>query len=209
MAKGLVAAPAAIIVDSASGVSGGGREPSRSFHYPECADSVAPYKVGSHRHTPEIARNYAVMAAREGFPAPAVIFTPHLVPMNRGILSTIYIPLSAEWQTGAPSERITVRPPGKEIEDRAAQIRKLYAGFYRDEPFARILPAGVTAASSRVRNSNYCDISIHLDHSGSTLIVVSAIDNMVKGAAGQAVQNMNILFGFDERSGLGTIPALF
>ncbi|MDR2478078.1 MAG: N-acetyl-gamma-glutamyl-phosphate reductase [Treponema sp.] len=209
LALGLAAAPAVIIVDSASGVSGGGREPSRSFHYPECADSVSPYKVGSHRHTPEIARNYAVMAAREGFPAPAVIFTPHLVPMNRGILGTIYIPLSAEWQTGTPAERKTVRPPDKAIEDRTAQIRKLYAGFYKDEPFVRVLPAGVTAASGRVRNSNYCDISVHLDQSGSTLIIVSAIDNMVKGAAGQAIQNMNILQGFDERAGLGTIPALF
>jgi N-acetyl-gamma-glutamyl-phosphate reductase len=192
LAKGLAADSATIIIDSASGVSGGGREPSRSFHYPECADSVAPYKIGAHRHTPEIERNFAAMAMRENRPARELIFTPHLAPMNRGILSTIYIPLAAAWRSDSP-----------------AQIHALYADFYRDEPFVRVLPPGATAATNRVRQSNYCDISVHLDHRKATLIVVTAIDNMVKGAAGQAVQNMNILFGFDERSGLGMIPALF
>ncbi|GHV95347.1 N-acetyl-gamma-glutamyl-phosphate reductase [Spirochaetia bacterium] len=212
LAKGLAATEAGpIIVDSASGVTGGGREPSRSFHYPECADSIAPYKVGAHRHTPEIARNYAFMAARGGIPGPQIIFTPHLAPMNRGILSTIYIPLVPSWrvnQTNQPGEG-AIRPPSKAIGDKIQQIRDIYAGFYKDEPFVRILPAGVFAATNRVRQSNYCDISVHLDQSGGTLIIVSAIDNMVKGAAGQAVQNMNIIFGFDEKSGLELIPALF
>ncbi|MCL2190809.1 MAG: N-acetyl-gamma-glutamyl-phosphate reductase [Treponema sp.] len=194
LAKGLVAKDggAPIIVDAASGTSGGGREPARSFHHPECADSVSPYKVGgTHRHTPEIARSLAAMAA-PGSP-PHVIFTPHLAPMNRGILSTIYIPLSASWETG----------------EGAAAIHAVYADFYRDEPFVRVLPPGAVSATNRVRNSNYCDVSVHLDRSGRTLIVVSAIDNMVKGAAGQAVQNMNLLFGFDESAGLGMIPLLF
>jgi N-acetyl-gamma-glutamyl-phosphate reductase len=193
LAKGLTAASASIIIDSVSGTSGGGREPSRSFHYPECADSVAPYKIGSHRHTPEIARNFTAMAAAMPVAAPEIIFTPHLAPMNRGILSTIYIPLADAW----------LKP------DRAAAIHALYADFYRDEPFVRVLPLGVTAATNRVRQSNYCDISIHLDHRESTLIVVTAIDNMIKGAAGQAVQNMNIFFGFNECAGLEMIPALF
>jgi len=210
LAKGLFSADRPIIADSVSGVSGGGREPSRSFHYSECADSVAPYKVASHRHSPEIARNFTAMAAAGGnfaaSPAsPQVIFTPHLAPMNRGILSTVYIPLSSEWRVTGDA----VMPPSKEIEAKAGEIREFYAAFYKDEPFVRVLPAGLTAATNRVRQSNYCDISVHLDLNGSTLIVASAIDNMVKGAAGQAVQNMNILFGFDEKAGLEAIPSLF
>jgi N-acetyl-gamma-glutamyl-phosphate reductase len=192
LAKGLTADTAAIIIDSASGISGGGREPSRSFHYPECADSIAPYKIGAHRHTPEIERNCSAMADCAHKSPPPIIFTPHLAPMNRGILSTIYIPLAESWRKEDP-----------------APIHALYADFYRDEPFVRVLPLGAIAAVNRVRQSNYCDISVHLDHQKTTLIVVSAIDNMVKGAAGQAVQNMNIIFKFDECAGLGMIPAIF
>ena len=205
LAKGL-ADSGVIIIDAASGVSGGGREPSRAFHYSECADSAAPYKVASHRHSPEIARNLAAMAAVGGNPAPQVIFTPHLVPMNRGILSTIYIPLTEEWRV---SRENVLMPPSKEIEEKTDEIRKLYVDFYKDEPFVRVLPAGLTAATNRVRQSNFCDISVHVDLNGSTLIVTTAIDNMVKGAAGQAIQNMNILFGFDERLGLEAIPVIF
>ncbi|MDR2160320.1 MAG: N-acetyl-gamma-glutamyl-phosphate reductase [Treponema sp.] len=211
-----------IIVDAASGVTGGGREPQRSFHFPECADSVAPYKVGAHRHSPEISRNFKAMSmaamSMAGVPAAGaasawgnghagaglrVIFTPHLAPMNRGILSTIYIPLKDGGEEGA------VRPPSARHEERAVKIREWYAEFYRDEPFIRVLPAGLAAATGRVRHSNYCDISVHLDLSAGFLIVASAIDNMVKGAAGQAVQNMNIIFGFDEKAGLEMVPALF
>jgi N-acetyl-gamma-glutamyl-phosphate reductase len=205
LAKAL-AAPAPLIVDAASGVTGGGREPSRSFHFPECSDSVAPYKVGAHRHSPEISRNMKSMIAGAA-PVPTLIFTPHLAPMNRGILSTIYIPLSGEWREEFPQG--APRPPSREIEEKTKKIRDLYEEFYRDEPFVRVLPSGVIAATGRVRHSNFCDISVHLDPSGSVLIVVTAIDNMVKGAAGQAVQNMNIIFGFDETAGLGAIPASF
>jgi N-acetyl-gamma-glutamyl-phosphate reductase len=204
LAKGL-AAKATIIVDSASGITGGGREPTRSFHYPECADSVSPYKIGSHRHVPEISRNLAAMA---GTWAPQLIFTPHLAPMNRGILSTIYIPLADSAKPNVPAAAAP-RPPVKAINDKAAEIQELYAVFYKDEPFVRVLPLGTIAATNRVRQSNFCDISIHLDQAGTTLIIVSAIDNMVKGAAGQAVQNMNIVLGFEETAGLGAIPALF
>jgi N-acetyl-gamma-glutamyl-phosphate reductase len=210
LALGL-AGPGPVIVDSASGVTGGGREPSRSFHYPECADSTAPYKVGCHRHTPEISRNFAFMAARAPGggekPGPEVIFTPHLVPMNRGILSSIYIPLNPSARPASAGGR--PRPPSREIGEKAGEIRELYAGFYRDEPFVRILPEGTAAATGRVRMSNFCDISVHLDPGGTTLIVISALDNMVKGAAGQAVQNMNLLLGFDETLGLETVPASF
>jgi N-acetyl-gamma-glutamyl-phosphate reductase len=212
LAKG-IAGPGTIIVDSASGVTGGGREPNRSFHYPECADSLAPYKVGAHRHTPEIARNFQAMAAiftgnAGNTLGPAVIFTPHLAPMNRGILSTVYIPLSASWRLQEASSAAP-RPPVKEIEEKAAEIRGVYTDFYKAEPFVRVLPPGLVAASGRVRQSNFCDISVHLDQAGTTLVVATAIDNMIKGAAGQAVQNMNIIFGFDETDGLKTIPALF
>jgi N-acetyl-gamma-glutamyl-phosphate reductase len=203
LAHGLVG-PGTVNVHAAAGIPGGGREPGRAFHYPECADAVIPYKVGSHRHTPEISRNFAAMA---GGNAPGVIFTPHLAPMNRGILSTSYIPLAESWQSRAASG--APRPPGGEIEEKTGKIRELYANFYRDEPFIRLLPPGIAAASNRVRQSNFCDISVHLDQTGTTLIVLSAIDNMVKGAAGQAVQNMNVIFGFDETAGLTAIPSLF
>jgi N-acetyl-gamma-glutamyl-phosphate reductase len=157
------------------------------------------------------------MARQGGVPSPALIFTPHLAPMNRGILSTIYIPLIEAWRpvladcggTLLSEGEAAPRPPSKTVEEKTAEIRGLYEGFYRDEPFVRILPAGVTAATGRVRQSNFCDISLHLDQGGTTLIAVTAIDNMVKGAAGQAVQNMNIIFGFDESAGLENIPALF
>jgi N-acetyl-gamma-glutamyl-phosphate reductase len=207
LAQALAGISAPVIVDSASGVTGGGREPVRAFHFPECSDAAAPYKVGAHRHTPEISRNMAAMAALADTAAPQLIFTPHLAPMNRGILSTIYIPLVPSWQS--PAAPGAPRPPSKEIEARTDGIRKLYEDFYRDEPFVRVLPKGVFAATNRVRQSNFCDISVHMDQGGRTLIVISAIDNMVKGAAGQAVQNMNILLGFDETAGLAAVPALF
>jgi N-acetyl-gamma-glutamyl-phosphate reductase len=126
-------------------------------------------------------------------PSPAVIFTPHLAPMNRGILSTIYIPLAAAYRAN----------------DAAATVHSLYSEFYQNEPFVRVLPLGVTAATNRVRQSTFCDISVPTDHSGHTLIIITAIDNMVKGAAGQAIQNMNVIFNFDETDGLKMIPSLF
>ena len=203
LAKGLFAG-GAIVVNSVSGHTGGGRDLAKASHFPECSDSIFPYKVGAHRHAPEISRTLGIMAASNGAPAPGVVFTPHLAPLNRGILSTIYIPVK-----NAAAPQSAPRPPSKEIEDRAAEIRKLYADFYRDEPFVRVLPLPHIASTGRVRLSNYCDISVHLDMSGSTLIIASAIDNMLKGASGQAVQNMNILYGFGETEGIGAIPALF
>jgi N-acetyl-gamma-glutamyl-phosphate reductase len=221
--SGGAAGPGTIIVDAVSGVTGGGRDPSPSFHYPECADSVAPYKVGAHRHTPEINRNAALMAAGlaadgrtegrddrrdHGRDDRRVIFTPHLAPMNRGILATMYIPLAEPCPLPA-GKGGAAGPPSREITEKAGDLREFYAAFYRDEPFVRVLPAGAVAATARVRQSNFCDISVHLDPAGSTLIVISAIDNMVKGAAGQAIQNMNIILGFDETEGLSAIPASF
>ncbi|MCL2070476.1 MAG: N-acetyl-gamma-glutamyl-phosphate reductase [Treponema sp.] len=188
LAKGLVSGT--VIVNAVTGITGGGREPQRAFHFPECSDSVSPYKVGCHRHQPEISRTLSQIAGRFKQAAPSLIFTPHLAPMNRGILSTIYIPLGKA---------------GAEL----SEIHKLYADFYRDEPFVRLLPLGGFVSTGRVRQSNFCDISLHLDGEGTTLIAASAIDNMLKGASGQALQNMNILFGFDETEGLDATPALF
>jgi N-acetyl-gamma-glutamyl-phosphate reductase len=189
----------AVIADAISGVTGAGREPARAYHFPECSDAVSAYKVGSHRHTPEISRNLAQMAGA----AVPLVFTPHLGPLNRGILATVYIPLEP------PSESAHCSARTKEIAEKEQTIREQYAAFYKDEPFVRVLPKDLYAATNRVRQSNYCDISVHLDHSGATLIVESAIDNMVKGAAGQAIQNMNIICGFDETAGLTALPALF
>jgi len=206
LARGMNCPDFPVIIDSVSGVTGGGREPSRSFHYAECADSVSAYKVSSHRHSPEIERNLAAMAAAGNNPAPKIIFTPRLAPVNRGILSIIYIPLSEQWCVKAGKAYM---PPSNEVELKTAEIRDIYTDFYKYEPFIRILPTGLTAATNRVRMSNYCDISVHVDINGSMLIITAAIDNMVKGAAGQAVQNMNILFSFDEKAGLDAIPSIF
>ncbi|MDR2792671.1 MAG: N-acetyl-gamma-glutamyl-phosphate reductase [Treponema sp.] len=205
LAHGL-AGDGTIIIDAASGITGGGREPARAYHYPECADNVSPYKVGSHRHTPEISRNFAGISAA----IRPIIFTPHLVPVNRGILATIYIPLTRPpTDTPLTALKTVSRPPTQETNAKAKDIHTLYTEFYKNEPFVRILPFGGVASTNHVRQSNYCDISVHLDQTGSTLIIASAIDNMVKGAAGQAVQNMNIIFGFEESAGLTAIPALF
>ncbi|MDR2701393.1 MAG: N-acetyl-gamma-glutamyl-phosphate reductase [Spirochaetaceae bacterium] len=214
-AGGLQLKAGTIIADAISGVTGAGRDPGRAYHFPECSDSVSPYKVGSHRHTPEINRTIAKMA---GHPI-HLVFTPHLGPLNRGILATVYFPLEAAaresnaQKTGTPTSNvpdITCCPARtKEVSEKETAVREQYALFYKDEPFVRLLPEGLTAATNRVRQSNYCDISVHLDHSGSVLVVESAIDNMVKGAAGQAVQNMNIICGFNETAGLTALPALF
>jgi N-acetyl-gamma-glutamyl-phosphate reductase len=180
-----LADPSWVIIDAASGVTGAGREPSRSTHYPAAADSIAPYKVGEHRHSPEIA---AVLSEMAGSKVGSV-FTPHLAPMGRGIVSTNYFRLT------------------RQID--AAGLRAEYAAFYEGERFVRVLPSGSAATNRNVRLSNYCDVSVHVGADGRTGIVVSAIDNMVKGAAGQAIQNMNIALGFDEAAGLAMLPPAF
>ncbi len=173
------------MVDSASGVTGAGREPSQTTHFPDCSDAISPYKVGAHRHQPEIDRYLSAMA---GEPV-SCVFTPHLAPMNRGIVSTIYFRLAKPMD--------------------AAAVRALYASFYAEEPFVRVLPEGSTASNRNVVFSNYCDLSVHLSSNGKTAIVVSTIDNMVKGAAGQAVQNMNLALGLEETAGLAMVPPAF
>jgi N-acetyl-gamma-glutamyl-phosphate reductase len=203
-----------IVVDAASGITGGGREPARSYHFPECSDSMTAYAPGSHRHTPEISRNFSFMEGIDPASPRSLVFTPRLAPMNRGILCVVCLPLSDAWRCGnaptdAPFMPNPPRPPSDKIKEMTARVRDLYAEFYKNEPFVRVLPENILPATGRVRHSNFCDISVRIDQNGANLIAVSAIDNMVKGAAGQAVQNMNIVLGFEEDCGLNMIPALF
>lgn len=166
-----------IIADSASGVSGAGRGLSLTTHFVEVADNYSPYKIGrAHRHLPEMEQ--AVGWWREA--APAIIFSPHLLPVPRGILSTIYVNLA---------EGVV-----------EAELRALYTATYDGEPFVDVLPAGELASLAHVTHTNRCAIALTL--TGRTLILTSAIDNLIKGAAGQAVQNMNVMFGHPETLGL-------
>lgn len=163
-----------IIVDSKSGVSGAGRSPKLSTHFPECNESVAAYNVGKHRHTPEISQTLSDIAGE----SVDVIFTPHLIPMDRGIHSTIYAKL---------------KKPTSEKDLLAA-----FRDFYRDKPFVRVVDR--QPATKDVAFTNFCDLSARVV--GDRVIVLSCIDNLIKGAAGAAVQNMNLMFGYEETLGL-------
>lgn len=174
-----------VIIDSKSGASGAGRSPAEPFMFCEVNESVKAYGIAVHRHTPEIEQELSGVTGKKL----NVIFTPHLIPMDRGILSTIYIRLK------------------KSVA--LSNVRKMYTDFYRDEPFVRILKNGAYPMTKAVKGTNYCDISVFLDNrsgKSKTLIIVSAIDNLIKGASGAAVQNMNIMYGFDETSGLISPP---
>lgn len=166
-----------IIADSKSGVSGAGRTPTATTHFVEVADNFSPYKIGrSHRHLPEMEQ--AIHWWRND--APSLIFSPHLLPTPRGILSTLYVTLGEDVAEG--------------------DLRDLYTDVYMEEPFVRVLPAGQQASLAHVNHTNQCAIGLTLV--GRTLILTSAIDNLVKGAAGQAIQNMNVVFGCPETYGL-------
>lgn len=170
--------PKDIIADAKSGVSGAGRSPKLPFHYPECSENFKAYRVASHQHTPEIEEQAAILAGG----AALINFTPHLVPMLRGILSTIYAKLVKPWSE----------------ED----LFRLYEEHYGREPFVRLhLPPGLPE-TRYVRDTNFCDLALRVDSRNRRLILVAAIDNLVKGAAGQAVQNMNIMHGWREEEGL-------
>ncbi|MDD2955577.1 MAG: N-acetyl-gamma-glutamyl-phosphate reductase [Oscillospiraceae bacterium] len=174
-----------IIIDSKSGVTGAGRGLSQTTHYPDCNEAFSPYKVAAHRHTPEIEQTLSDLGGEKV----TVTFVPHLLPVNRGIVSTIYASLKKELAV--------------------EEIHALYKAAWGGEKFVRVLDLGQTANLKNVKYSNYCDISIHVDGRTGRLIVVSVIDNMVKGAAGQAVQNMNLLFGLPEAAGLEMVPPAF
>ena len=171
-----------IIADSKSGASGAGRSPSIATLYCEVNEAFKAYKVAEHRHLPEIEQELSVAAGE----AVSITFIPHLVPMTRGILTTIYARICEKIST-----------------DKVLAVLK---EFYKNSPFVRILPVGTFPDISYVRGSNFCDIGAKVDDHTNTLILISAIDNLVKGASGQAVQNLNIMAGLDESSGLGAIP---
>ena len=173
-----------IIVNAASGTSGAGRKPDLPLHFSEANENFKAYAVASHRHTPEIEQELSRLTGREV----AVSFTPHLVPMTRGILSTIYV------------------RPTSPMESEGLHL--LFQQAYKGEPFLRVLPLGSFPETKQVWGSNYCDIGVAVDQRTRRAIIITAIDNLVKGAAGQAVQAMNLMIGFDETLGL-TEPPLF
>lgn len=174
-----------IIIDSKSGVTGAGRGLTQGTHYPDTNEAFAAYKAGEHRHTPEIEQTLSDIAGK----ALTVTFVPHLLPVNRGIESSVYMTL----KDGVTKE----------------QVIDCYDKAYGGERFVRMEPVGSYANIKNVRGSNYCDISLHFDMRNKKLIVSSVIDNMVKGAAGQAIQNMNIWFGLPEDAGLNMVPQEF
>lgn len=168
-----------IIVDAKSGISGAGREPNLGTHFCEVSENFRAYGVGGvHRHTPEIEQ---ILGEIAGYPI-TLQFTPHLVPLVRGLLATAYLPLK------------------KKVS--AEKVWEIYSDAYGEEPFVRLYPLGEMPQTANVRGSNYCDIGLAINERTDSLIVVSCIDNLVKGAAGQAVQNMNIAFGLPETQGL-------
>lgn len=167
-----------IIVDAKTGISGAGRGASLKTHYCERNEGVMAYNVTTHRHMGEI-EYYLGKAAGQKM---NVTFVPHLIPQTRGILATIYAKLKKKAKT--------------------ADLMKLYKDFYKGQPFVRIYP---TPCTKNVCYTNFCDIGVEVNEVTNTVIVTSAIDNLIKGAAGQAVQNMNLIFGFDETAGLDQI----
>ncbi|MEX2559285.1 MAG: N-acetyl-gamma-glutamyl-phosphate reductase, partial [Pirellulales bacterium] len=171
--RGLVE-PEGIIIDSKSGVSGAGRTPKLTTHYPECNESVSAYNVGRHRHTPEIEQ---VLSTCSGTDV-AVIFTPHLVPMDRGILTTAYS-----------------RPASAVSEE---QVLDTLREFYADEPFVRIVDH--LPGTKDTSGNNFCDITARVVR--DRVITISCLDNLVKGAAGAAVQNFNLMYGYAETTAL-------
>ena len=174
--------PEDIIIDAKSGVSGAGRGLTESTLFAEVGEGIHAYGVASHRHTPEIEQGLARAAGR-----PVTVgFTPHLVPMNRGILATIYVKLA----DGATADG----------------LRAMLAERYRGEPFVRVVPEGAQPATRHVRGSNHCLIGVFADRLAGRAIIVSVLDNLVKGASGQAVQNMNLICGFAETDGLEQEP---
>ena len=177
-----VADPDHIVIDAKSGVSGAGRTASSGTHFSTVNESVAPYKVAEHRHTPEIEQALSKVAAQDV----RVTFTPHLVPMTRGLLATVYLRLSGE-MTLSPEDAL-----------------ELYRTRYDVEPFVTVHPAGVMPTTREVSGSNRAHVGVAVDARTGTLIAVCAIDNLVKGTSGQAIQCANLVLGFEETEGLTT-----
>lgn len=171
-----------IIIDAKSGTSGAGRGAKVDNLYCEVNENIKAYGVASHRHTPEIEEQLGYASGEKV----TLNFTPHLVPMNRGILVTAYASLKKE---------VTYE-----------EIKAVYDTYYNEETFVRVLPKGVCPQTKWVEGSNYVDVNFQIDQRTNRIIMMGAMDNLVKGAAGQAVQNMNLMFGLPETEGLGLVP---
>jgi N-acetyl-gamma-glutamyl-phosphate reductase len=170
-----------IVIDAKSGVSGAGRGLKQNTLFTEAGEGLSPYSVAKHRHAPEIEQEISVAIG-----SPVVVnFTPHLIPMSRGELCTSYVRLA-----GATAD----------------DLRAALVAAYRDEPFVHVAPKGVLPQTQNVRGSNYVQIGVFADRIAGRAIIVSVLDNLVKGSAGQALQNMNIAFGLDETTGLLQLP---
>ena len=183
LSKGLVDTES-IIADSKSGVSGAGRWPGEGFNFCEIEENFKAYKIASHRHQPEMEQELSKLAKKEI----KISFTPHLVPMKRGILTTLYLDL----KKGMTTE----------------EVLRIFQDFYKDEPFIKVLESGRLPEVKNVCGTNFCHIGCKVDERTKRVIVISAIDNLVKGASGQAVQNMNIICGFNEKEGLEQIALI-
>jgi N-acetyl-gamma-glutamyl-phosphate reductase len=173
---------APVVIDAKSGISGAGRGASLPYHFPEVNEGLMAYKVGRHRHQPEIVQELGRLSSSP----PSVVFTPHLTPMTRGIFCTIYV----ETTTALTPERVVA----------------LYRAVYRNEPFVRVLEPGESPQTKAVWGSNFCDIGVAAAPETRWVILMTAIDNLVKGAAGQAIQNMNLMCGLPETQGLSAPP---
>ena len=170
-----------LIADTKSGVSGAGRKAEVSSLFSEAGDNFKAYGVAGHRHLPEISQGLALMCGGEV----GLTFVPHLTPLIRGIHATLYARLTKD-----------------------TDIQQLFASHYQNERFVDVLPAGSHPETRSVRGSNQCRIAVHRPQGADTVVVLSVIDNLVKGAAGQAVQNMNIMFGLTETTALELVPLL-
>jgi N-acetyl-gamma-glutamyl-phosphate reductase len=171
-----------IVVDSKSGVSGAGRDVVLESLFCEVNEGVKAYKIFVHRHTPEIEQELSQMARKEI----KVTFVPHLIPMDRGILSTLYVHLMKKMKT--------------------EELLNTFQDYYKGEPFIRIYPKGKLPNTKDVRGSNFCDVGVIVSEGDGRAVIVTAIDNLVKGASGEAVQNMNIMLGYPETMGLLPTP---
>ncbi len=179
--KAGLADPARIIVDAKSGLTGAGRKAEPNLTFSEIDENMWPYKVAKHQHTPEVLQALAPFCAGR---APAMTFVPHVVPMKRGLLASVFLRLV------------------KSVSE--AELEAAYRSFYRDAPFIRVRGIQRWPQAQDVRDTNFCDIGLAIDSEQGVAIVISAIDNLGKGAAGQAVQNMNLMCGFGETTGLLT-----
>lgn len=174
--------PAGIVADGKTGISGAGKKPSATHHFPERNENVTPYRIGTHQHAVEVEMTLSALLGAEV----DLTFVPHLIPVTRGIICTLYARL---------------REPLSQDE-----VQAVYERFYGGEPFVRVLPPGVSPGLSSVLGSNMCDISITVDHARRRLIVASSIDNLLKGQAGVALQNINLMLGFPETTALERVP---